>query len=949
MTTAAWRQVTSSEPCPICGKSDWCRRSADGAAAICRRVDTGEGQEREDRAGGTFWLYHLNGAPQRPYTPPTDAEPDRGDPDTLHRVYAALLKSLALSAAHRDALLGRGLPAEVIQRAGYRTLPARGRAELAGKLADAFGADVCATVPGWYVKAERGESWPSLAGAAGLVVPCRDADGRIVALKVRADDPGPDRPRYSYMSSSSRGGPGPGAPVHLPVGRGDRVAGEVRLTEGELKADVATALSGLLTVSVPGVSNWRPALPVLHQLGAETVRLAFDADAETNPHVARALARCAAALQADGFRVLLETWPADAGKGIDDLLAAGGTPETKEAEPMPEEGQAASARIVVTGRYFDQKIDDARAAVEAANNPPDLFMRAGELVEVAPDETGWPVIRGVKVSSLRDRMARAAAWCKLVKAGPPDAPQWKETPTDPPKDVVESAMARPELWRVPPLEAVTQVPTLRPDGSLLLTPGYDAPTRLYYIPPRHLRLPPVPDAPTQEQAAEALARVWRLFAEFPFVDPEADRAGILALLLTPIVRAAVVGPTPMSLIDAPQQGTGKSLLAELVSIVAIGQSSFANAPAKEDEAEWRKLLTTLLAAGNTVIAFDNVDGVLRSAALAKAITDTSWTDRYLSTNKECRVPVRATWIATGNNLRIGGDLARRCYRIRIDARTAEPWERKGFTIPNVRGYALKHRGELLADLLTMARAWYAAGQPEAPGLPNLGSFEEWRRIVGGILAFAGVRGFLANLRELYEEADPDAAAWRAFLEAWRDVYGSEPVTTKQVADVIDAAVKGADQGSLMAEEEAPREALAEALPEFLRQPDGRVNRRSMGKQLDKVAGRRYPPDNIRLERETSDSDTHRARWRVVADRNAGSSNPLLEPISEGSPAFPAFVRTNAWGKDSADDSSLAYRVEQTPETPDSTDKPALQADSSSGVSVANAGDDDDCNPQGEDW
>lgn len=626
---------------------------------------------------------------------------------------------------------------------------------------------------------------------------------------------------------------------------------------------------------------------------------------------------------------------------------------------MPdEEGPAAAARIVVTGRYFDEKIDAARAAVEAANNPPDLFMRAGELVEVTPDETGWPVIRGVKVSSLRDRMARAAAWCKLVKSGPAAAPQWKETPTDPPKDVVESALARPELWHVPPLEAVTQVPTLRPDGSLLLTPGYDAPTRLFYIPPHHLRLPAVPDAPTQAQAAEALARVWRLFAEFPFVDPEADRAGILALLLTPIVRAAVVGPTPLCLIDAPQQGTGKSLLAELVSIVAIGQSSFANAPAKEDEAEWRKLLTTLLAAGNTVIAFDNVDGVLRSAALAKAITDTSWTDRYLSTNKECRVPVRATWIATGNNLRVGGDLARRCYRVRIDARTAEPWERKDFTIPDVRGYALEHRGELLADLLTMARGWYAAGQPKAPGLPNLGSFEEWRRIVGGILGFAGVRGFLANLRELYEEADPDAAAWRAFLEAWRDVYGSDPVTTKQVADVIDAAIKGADQGSLLAEEEAPREALAEALPEFLRQDNGRVNRRSMGKQLDKVAGRRYPPDNIRLEREAGDSNTHRARWRVVADRNAASSNPLLEPVSEGSAAFAAFVRTNAWGKDSADDSSLESGVEQTPQTPQEDNKPALQADSRCGVSNANAADDgdrdlftldDEADPKGEDW
>ena len=65
----------------------------------------------------------------------------------------------------------------------------------------------------------------------------------------------------------------------------------VRLTEGELKADVATALSGILTVSMPGVSSWRPALAVLEALGTAVVHLAFDADAKNNEHVARACAK----------------------------------------------------------------------------------------------------------------------------------------------------------------------------------------------------------------------------------------------------------------------------------------------------------------------------------------------------------------------------------------------------------------------------------------------------------------------------------------------------------------------------------------------------------------------------------------------------------------------------------------------------------------------------------
>jgi len=50
----------------------------------------------------------------------------------------------------------------------------------------------------------------------------------------------------------------------------------------------------------------------------------------------------------------------------------------------------------------------------------------------------------------------------------------------------------------------------------------------------------------------------------------------------------------------------------------------------------------------------------------------------------------------------------------------------------------------------------------------LGSFEEWCRIIGGILNFAGIEGFLANLGELYRNSDPSMAAWEAFLSELLD-------------------------------------------------------------------------------------------------------------------------------------------------------------------------------------
>jgi hypothetical protein len=57
------------------------------------------------------------------------------------------------------------------------------------------------------------------------------------------------------------------------------------------------------------------------------VRLAFDADALDNAHVARGLADCCEAATAAGLAVELERWNRADGKGIDDLLAAGKVPE----------------------------------------------------------------------------------------------------------------------------------------------------------------------------------------------------------------------------------------------------------------------------------------------------------------------------------------------------------------------------------------------------------------------------------------------------------------------------------------------------------------------------------------------------------------------------------------------------------------------------------------------
>ena len=142
------------------------------------------------------------------------------------------------------------------------------------------------------------------------------------------------------------------------------------------------------------------------------------------------------------------------------------------------------------------------------------------------------------------------------------------------------------------------------------------------------------------------------------------------------------------------------------------------------------------------------------------------------------LPQRATWIATGNNIRLGGDMARRCYWVRMDAKRSRPWQRTSFKHPDLMRWVEDNRGHLLAALLTLARAWFAAGRPPA-NTPILGGFTEWASTCGES-SIAGISGFLDNLKLSYEQIDDDTQEWEAFFRQ----NGFEYTRTSQLPCVI---------------------------------------------------------------------------------------------------------------------------------------------------------------------
>jgi Domain of unknown function (DUF3854) len=327
-TQIEWKRVKRSHPCAICRKTDWCSFSGDGAWAICRRVSGASGHYKTDATGVDYWVHCVDpsirrSAPDLGAAASPSAE--RADDATLDAVYRVLISALSLSDEHREQLRRRGLTDAQIGEGMYRSLPLKGRKAFAGAVLASFSEGVCARIPGLFVKRDNDRSWWSVAGSPGLVIPCQSAGGMICALKVRSDSDDADHDRYTYISSASHDGPSPGAPPHV-SSFGTWPSTRARLTEGELKADVCAALTGTATMSIPGVSHWRKALLVLKASGVKEVVLAFDADAETNPFVARELKAVAQTLRSEGFAITLETWASSDAKGLDDLLAAGKKP-----------------------------------------------------------------------------------------------------------------------------------------------------------------------------------------------------------------------------------------------------------------------------------------------------------------------------------------------------------------------------------------------------------------------------------------------------------------------------------------------------------------------------------------------------------------------------------------------------------------------------------------------
>ena len=348
-----------------------------------------------------------------------------------------------------------------------------------------------------------------------------------------------------------------------------------------------------------------------------------------------------------------------------------------------------------------------------------------------------------------------------------------------------------------------------------------------------------------------------LLGEFPFTG-KAERAHALALLLLPFVRSMIEGATPLHMIEKPTPGTGATLMVDAISVITAGTNASVMVEGRDDE-EWRKRLTAKLRQIPSMLLIDNLRQRLDSSAVAAALTAPYWEDRVLGKTEMTRFPIRCTWIATGNNPRFSGEMARRIVRIRLDAHVDQPWRRKGFRHPNLLAWVRANRAHLVFACLTLGRAWIVAGMPRHE--TTIGGFEDWAEVIGGILDVAGVPGFLANLDETLEAADGEGATWRGFVGQWWDRFGTAEVGTGDLFEIAQNTEPPLPLGS----------------------GNDRAQRTNLGRALMRVRDRVFAVEDIHLR--ISDAGTvRRARqWRLELENNTpGIGSPGSPQKGSGS-------------------------------------------------------------------
>lgn len=232
------------------------------------------------------------------------------------RVYRKLISMLFLSDEHLDNLLSRGLTKDDIRKNGYVTLPKD--KDLKKKICLKIQKEGFSLkeIPGFYTDYYGDYTfWTPKEG--GFLVPVLDMYKHIQGCQIRKNSLKRKYPWFSsgYMKDGCQ------AMGFFHIHWNSKYSSEkVVITEGPLKATIASIFSDTTFLAVPGVNSYCGCLKVLKEMDAKTIFIAYDMDRFNNPQVMNQQIKLIQYLKSGGFtNIKVSTWN-PLYKGIDEYL-----------------------------------------------------------------------------------------------------------------------------------------------------------------------------------------------------------------------------------------------------------------------------------------------------------------------------------------------------------------------------------------------------------------------------------------------------------------------------------------------------------------------------------------------------------------------------------------------------------------------------------------------------
>ncbi|HBJ2623118.1 TPA: DUF3854 domain-containing protein [Clostridium botulinum] len=359
---STWYPIRSGHECPVCNsKKGRCSfmENEEGKVVMyrCKYAES-------NRPSTDGWYIHLANeligdttikineikSSEYNYEPITDELLTLWD-----KIYRKFQKSIVqisntdLYSDHKKNLLNRGLDEDTLASIGCFSIPKNIKVTydyytcslktaVVNELLKSFKPEALLRVPGFQKIKANGKEFITFKNSLynkinkrfedidGYFIPYYDYKNRLVGMQYRLMQPLYDDKgkliRYLWYASKEISC---GSPIDYHVPQKLQLDDVILITEGALKAKIASEIIGVCSLAEAGVSNYRKLITELQLLEKQEnkkykILLALDMDKYTNPDVIAAEINTVSMLKALGYSITIIEWDINEGKGIDDKL-----------------------------------------------------------------------------------------------------------------------------------------------------------------------------------------------------------------------------------------------------------------------------------------------------------------------------------------------------------------------------------------------------------------------------------------------------------------------------------------------------------------------------------------------------------------------------------------------------------------------------------------------------